>query len=49
MLCSPRRDLRIISSAMEEKSGVEASMDEGEMKDYVELVIKELLRNRIPK
>ncbi len=25
---------------MEEKSGVEASMNEGEMKDYVELVMK---------
>jgi hypothetical protein len=30
------------SAAMEEKSGVEASMNEGEMKDYVELVIKEV-------
>jgi hypothetical protein len=30
------------SAAMEEESGVEASMNEGEMKDYVELVIKEL-------
>jgi len=27
---------------MEEKTGVEASMNEGEMKDYVEFVIKEL-------
>ncbi len=27
-----------------EESGVEASIYEGEMKDYVELVIKELLR-----
>ena len=31
-----------ISAAMSEKTGVEASMNEGEMKDYVELVIKEL-------
>jgi hypothetical protein len=30
------------SAAMSEKTGVEASMNEGEMKDYVELVIKEL-------
>jgi hypothetical protein len=30
------------SAAMEEKTGVEASMNEGDMKDYVELVIKEL-------
>jgi hypothetical protein len=30
------------SAAMEEKNGVEASMNEGDMKDYVELVIKEL-------
>ena len=30
------------SAAMEEKTGVEAPMNEGEMKDYVELVIKEL-------
>jgi hypothetical protein len=30
------------SATMEEKTGVEASMNEGDMKDYVELVIKEL-------
>ena len=30
------------SASMEEKSGVEASMNEGDMKEYVELVIKEL-------
>jgi hypothetical protein len=30
------------SAAMEEKTGVEAPMNEVEMKDYVELVIKEL-------
>jgi hypothetical protein len=30
------------SAAMEEKSGVEASMNEVDMKDYVELVIQEL-------
>ena len=31
-----------ISAAMSEKTGLEASMNEGEMKDYVELAIKEL-------
>ena len=35
------------SATMEEKSGVEASMTEGEMKDYVEFVIKEILSKRI--
>jgi len=35
------------SAAMEGKSGVEASMNESEMKDYVELVIKELRSNRV--
>ncbi|HEX9319915.1 MAG TPA: MOSC N-terminal beta barrel domain-containing protein [Nitrososphaeraceae archaeon] len=35
------------SAAMEEKSGAEASMNEGEMKDYVELVINELRSNRV--
>jgi len=30
------------SASMEEESGVEAPMNEGEMKDYVDLVIKEL-------
>ena len=30
------------SADMKESTGVEASMNEGEMKDYVELVIKEL-------
>jgi hypothetical protein len=35
------------SAAMEEKSGVEASMTEGEMKEYVELVIKEVRSKRI--
>ena len=30
------------SADMKERTGVEASMNEGEMKDYVELVIKEL-------
>ena len=30
------------STDMKERTGVEASMNEGEMKDYVELVIKEL-------
>src|SRR4029078_12191791 len=35
------------SAAMAEKSGVEASMTEGEMKDYVEFVIKEILSKRI--
>ncbi|MGB8100553.1 MAG: hypothetical protein WCE96_02620 [Nitrososphaeraceae archaeon] len=30
------------SADMKEMTGVEASMNEGEMKDYVELVIKEL-------
>ena len=30
------------SADMKEKTGVEASLNEGEMKDYVELVIKEL-------
>jgi len=30
------------SSAMEEKSGVETSMNESDRKDYLELVIKEL-------
>ena len=30
------------STDMKEKTGVEASLNEGEMKDYVELVIKEL-------
>lgn len=34
------------STAMKEKSGLEASMNEGEMKDYVELVINEL-RNKL--
>ena len=32
------------SADMKERTGVEASMDEGDMKDYVELVIKELRR-----
>ena len=35
------------SAPMEEKSGVEASMTEGEMKDYVEFVVKEILSKRI--
>jgi hypothetical protein len=35
------------SAAIEEKSGVEASMTEGEMKEYVELVIKEVRSKRI--
>ena len=35
------------SATMEEKSGVEVSMTEGEMKDYVEFVIKEILSKRI--
>lgn len=30
------------SDDMKERTGVEASMNEGEMKDYVELVIREL-------
>ena len=30
------------SADMKERTGVEASMNEGEMKDYVELVITEL-------
>ena len=30
------------SADMKESTGVDASMNEGEMKDYVELVIKEL-------
>ena len=30
------------SADMKENTGVDASMNEGEMKDYVELVIKEL-------
>ena len=30
------------SADMKERTGVEASMNEGEMKDYLELVIKEL-------
>jgi hypothetical protein len=30
------------SASMEDDSGVKASMNEDEMKDYVELVIKEL-------
>ena len=30
------------SAHMKERTGVEASMNEGEMKDYLELVIKEL-------
>jgi hypothetical protein len=33
---------RKTSAAMSENTGVDASMNEGEMKDYVELVIKEL-------
>ena len=34
------------SATMEKNSGVETSMTEGEMKDYVELVIKEILSKR---
>ena len=34
--------LKKTSADMKERTGVEASMNEGEMKDYVELVIKEL-------
>ena len=30
------------SADMKERTGVESSMNEGEMKDYLELVIKEL-------
>jgi hypothetical protein len=33
---------RKTSAAMSENTGIDASMNEGEMKDYVELVIKEL-------
>ncbi len=35
------------SAVMEENSGVEASMNEGEMKDYVVPVIEELRSNRV--
>ena len=40
-----KRGLTVVkktSADMKEKTGVEASLNEGEMKDYVELVIKEL-------
>jgi hypothetical protein len=33
---------RKTSAAMSENTGIDTSMNEGEMKDYVELVIKEL-------
>ena len=33
---------RKTSDSMTEKTGIEASMNEDDMKDYVELVIKEL-------
>ncbi len=39
--------LKKTSATMEEESGVEASMTEGEMKDYVEFVIKEIRSKRI--
>ncbi len=35
------------SASMEQESGVEASMNEGDMKEYVELVIKELQSNNL--
>ena len=44
---SKKRVLTVVkktSADMKERTGVEASMDEGDMKDYVELVIKELRR-----
>jgi len=38
--------LKKTSAAMTEKSGVEAQMNEDDMKDYVDLVIKELRTER---
>ncbi|HEY7110010.1 MAG TPA: hypothetical protein VH415_11300 [Nitrososphaeraceae archaeon] len=39
--------VRKTSAAMEENSGVEASMNESDMKDYVEFVIKELQSKKV--